>query len=108
MDLNFVEDRPFAIESPVDVVEGSSITFACTGWGAVSSPSAVAYRKKTTVTSTVFPTNSPSASGSVITLSPATGLVGGANYIIAVTFTLLGDVFVRKIELICSKDEAER
>lgn len=108
MNVTFLEDKTFAVESPVYVVEGESLTFSCTAWGAVSSPSAVAYRKKTTVTSTVFPTNSPSASGSVVTLSPATGFVGGANYIIAVTFTLSGDTFVRKIELVASKDEQER
>ena len=108
MNVTFTEERPFAVESPVYVVEGSTITFGCTFWGAVTSPAAAAYRKKTTVTSTVFPTNSPSASGSVVTLSPATGFVGGANYIIAVTGTVSGDVFVKKIEVICSKDEQER
>ena len=107
MNITFTQDRIFAVESPIKVVEGSTITFACTFWGTASSPSAVAYRKLKTVTTTVFPTNSPTASGAVVTLSPATGFVGGADYIIDVTATVASDVWVKKIKLICSKDEAD-
>ena len=108
MNITFTEKRPFAVESPIKTVEGASLTFACTYWGTVSTPSAAAYRNNATVTTTVFPTNSPSASGSVVTLSPATGLVGNARYIIAVTATVGGDVHVKKLELIVGKDEAEQ
>ena len=108
MNVTFTQDRDWAIESPVHVVEGSTITFACTYWGAVTSPSAVAYRNNTPVTTVVFPTNTPSSSGSVTTLSPATGFVGDAKYVVAVTGTVGGDVPVKKIEVVVGKDEGEQ
>jgi len=108
VNITFLEDEVWAVESPVDVVEGESVTFACTYWDTPSSPSAKAYRRNLTVTTTVFPTNSPTASGSVVTLSPATGLVGGGRYVIAVTATVDSDTRVRKIMLKCAKDEAEQ
>lgn len=108
MNVTFLQSKPWAAESPIAVVEGESITFTCTFWGDVSNVSAVAYRNNTEVTSTVFPAGSISTSDSNATLKPATGLVGGARYVIAITATVGGDTYVRKIELICSKDELEQ
>jgi hypothetical protein len=108
MNVNFAQDKDWARESPVNVVEGSTVTFACTYWGAVTSPTAAVYRNNATVTSTVMPSGSHTASGAVATLKPATGLVGGARYVIAVTGTVAGDIHVKKIELIVSKDEGEQ
>ena len=90
----------WVVESPVDAIEGESLTFTITYEGAttVSSPTAAAYRNKTTVTSTVFPTNTPTASGNVVTLSPATGLLHG-QYVIAVTATVDGNTEVRKVQV---------
>lgn len=108
MNITFTEKKTYAIESPIKVVEGASIVFACTYWGTVSTPTAVAYRNRATVTSTVFPTNSPSAAGAVVTLSAAAGFVGGARYEIAVAATVGGDKHIKKIELICGRDEDEQ
>ena len=108
MNVNFSEKKPYAIESPIKIIEGAQIIFTGTYWGAVSSPSAVAYRNKQVATPTVFPTNSPTASGSVVTLSVATGFIGGARYEIAVSATVAGDKHVKKIEVICGKDEDEQ
>ena len=107
MNLTFTQPKIYAVQSPVKIVEGSTITFACGYWGTASTPSAAAYRKGKTVTTTVFPTNTPSASGAVVTLSPATGFSGGADYIIVVTATVSGDVWKKKIKLIVAKDENE-
>lgn len=109
MNVTFTQDREWAVQSPIKLVEGSTVTIACTfSWGAVTSPNAAVYRNKATVTSTVMPSGSHTASGSVATLKPLTALVGGANYVIAVTGTVGGDVHVKKIEVIVSKDEQAR
>jgi hypothetical protein len=62
-----------------------------TPWG--SSPSSVAVvayleGPETVVTTTVFPVNSPSVSGDVITLSPLKSLVKGNTYRVEVLFTI--------------------
>lgn len=64
-------------------------TITTTNW--ISSPTssaAVAIDETTgeTVTTTVFPTNSPSESGDIITLSPLKLLTKGHTYRIEVTF----------------------
>lgn len=106
--ITFVNDEIWAVESPVEVVEGESVTYACTFWDTPSIPSAVAYRRNQTVTTTVFPTNFPTASGYIVTLSPATGLVGGGRYVIVVSATVSGDVRKKQIMLICKKDATEQ
>ena len=108
MNVNFQLNEVFAVESPIRVVEGATVTFTCTYWGAVTSPSAKVYRNGTEVTSTVMPSGSTSVSGSVATLKPLTALVGGARYVVAVTGTVGGDIFVKKVEVICGRDEDEQ
>lgn len=108
MNINFALDRPFALESPIDVVEGSSVTFRCTFWDDVTSVTAKAYRNGTEVTSTVFPAGSITLAGAVATLKPFTAFIGGSRYVIAVTGTVQSDVMVRKIEVRTSKDESEQ
>lgn len=107
MNVNFMIDKPYALETPIPVVEGESLTFACTYWAAPTSVSAKAYRNGQDVSATVFPSGSITISGNTATLKPATGFIGGGRYVIAVTGTVEGDVLVRKILLIVSKDEAE-
>ena len=62
-----------------------------TNWGSSPSSTAVkAYDENNAdddVTSTVFPTNSPSESGDVITLSPLKSMTIGHSYRIEVKFT---------------------
>lgn len=108
MNVTFTEERECAIESPIKLVEGSTVTLACKFWGSVTSPNAAVYRKKAPYTSTCMPSGSHSASGSVATLKPLTALVGSVSYIVAVTGTVSGDIYVKKIEVIVSKDEQER
>ena len=108
MNVNFIQDQVFAIESPLHAVEGSTLTLTCTYWGAVTSPTAAVYRNGTAVTSTVMPSGSHTASGSVATLKPLTALVGGAKYVIAVTGTVSGDVWIKKIEMTVGRDEDEQ
>ena len=109
--INFTEESPFAVEgsfnNPLRIIEGSTITFSCNYWGTASTPSTTAYRKRQVVTTTVFPTNTPTASGSVVTLSPATGFVGGARYVINVIATVASNIWVKKIEIVCGRDEDE-
>jgi hypothetical protein len=83
-------------------------TLTTTPWG--SSPGSVSvkvYDITTTtsvdVTSTVMPTNSPSANGDVITLSPLKLLTAGQVYRVEVKFTCGGNTF----EAFC-KVEAEQ
>jgi hypothetical protein len=45
------------------------------------------------VTSTVMPTNSPSVTGNVITLSELKNLVAGLEYRVEVKFTISGSVY---------------
>ena len=106
--LNATEKAAFVLESPLTVVEGESITYSVTYLGITtcSSPTALVYRNGSNdVTSTVMPSGSHSAAGNVVTLKPATGMVGNANYVIAVTCTADGNTRVKKIKLIVQKDE---
>ena len=97
------------MESPLAMVEGESITYTVTYLGAasVSSPTTKAYKDGTDVTTTVFPTNAPSASGNVVTLSPVTGLVGGQTYIVALTATVDARTEIRKLKILAVSDEGE-
>ena len=106
--ITFTEVQPFAKESPIKVVEGSTVTLACMFWGTVTSPGAAVYRNRQTVTSTVMPSGSHIASGKVATLKPLTAMTGGARYIVAVTGTVSSDVWVKKVEVIVGRDEDEQ
>lgn len=93
-----------------EVVEGESITFSITysGATAVSSVSAKVYRRTTDVTSSVMPSGSTSASGNVATLKPVTAMVGGNDYVVAVTATVDGNTRIKKFTIKCQKDEAKQ
>ena len=109
--ITFTEEDAWAVEgapsNPLRLIEGSTVTLACEFWGAVTSPSAAVYRNRQNVTSTVMPSGSHSASGAVATLKPLTALLGGSRYVIAVTGTVSGDVWVKKIECVVGRDEDE-
>jgi hypothetical protein len=69
-----------------------------TGWG--SSPTSISCKvfditagTRNDVTATVMPTNSPTAAGDVITLSPLKLLTAGNKYRVEVKFTCSGNVF---------------
>lgn len=108
MNITFQDEKVWAVESPIRLVEGETVTFACSFWGDVTSVSCVVYRNNTNVTSTVMPSGSVSTSGKIATLKPATALVGGARYVFAVTGTVSGNVRIRKFQAIVQKDEKEQ
>jgi len=67
-----------------------------TNWvSSPTSPVVVAYDEadNSVVTSTVFPTNSPSVSGDVISLSLLKSLTNGHNYRIEVKFTVGSNIY---------------
>jgi len=106
--VTFLEDQNWAIESPIKVVEGESITIACTFWTTVTgTPTCAVYRNRssTAVTSTVMPAGSVSVNVSVVTLKPATAMVGGSRYTFAVTATVSGNTRIKKFMAIVQKDE---
>lgn len=107
--LTAMRRDPWVLESPYYATAGESLPFTFTYEGAssVTDPVAAAYKDETTVTSTVFPTNSPSVSANVVTLSTATGLVGGERYVIAVTAVVDGATLIRKLLLIVAGAGAE-
>lgn len=70
----------------------------------MSSATAVAYRNKILVTSTVFPSGSVTVSQNVFTLKPMTALTGRATYTVVVTVTYAsGQLGVYKFDVICQK-----
>lgn len=90
----FEQNKPMA-RQVIDLIAGQTEVVICNYlFGNPTSPSAAAFRNSNgvgfgrTVTSTVFPVNSPSASGSQVTLSPMTGLLGPAEYIVEVSATV--------------------
>jgi hypothetical protein len=84
--------RP-CVQSPVYQGEDESIIYTVTTTNWVSSPASSAVVVKdvsnsySDVTSTVMPTNTPSESGDVITLSALTALTAGSRYRVEVQWT---------------------
>lgn len=68
-----------------------------------TSPSATAYDETTNedVTTTVFPTNSPSANGDVISLSLLKSLKAGHRYRIEVKFTVSSNIYETRFWVEC-------
>ena len=90
-------------ESPVEqgADESWAYTITTTPWGSTPTSISCAVYDITDgaapitandVTSTVMPTNSPSASGDVITLSPLKSLTAGHTYRVEVKFTISGNI----------------
>ena len=82
---------------PQSASEEVAYSITTTPWG--TGPTAVAVtafqvgKPDVNVTSTVFPTNSPSVNGDIITLSLLKNLVKGNSYRIEVKFTCGSNVF---------------
>jgi hypothetical protein len=107
--LTAMKSDPYLLESPYPTVAGESIPLTVTYDQAtsVSSPVVTAYKNRADVTSTLFPTNSPTASGNVVTLSALTGMVGGNTYVIALSATVDGATIIRKLVVMCSLASSE-
>ena len=74
-----------------------------TNWGtSPSSPVVAVYIGATDVTSTVMPTNTPTAAADVITLSPLKSLSNGYIYRVEVTFTSGSNVFECHFNVSCT------
>ena len=82
-------------------------TITTTNWASTpTSISAVAYDETDDdedVTTTVFPTNSPSKSGDVITLSPLKTLTVNHVYRIEVKFTAGGSIWECYFKVMCTR-----
>jgi len=76
----------FLLESPIYQGAGATVTYSIQfPWATTcATPTIAAYKGGTTVTTTVFPSGSASASGNTITLAPLTALTGGEAYIISI------------------------
>lgn len=97
-------------QSPVHATEGETRRFTITHLdaAAVATPTVAAYANKRVVTSTVFPTNSPSASANTITLSNMTGMVGGNRYVVVVSAVVDSvDTVIAKFQVICQRARQE-
>ena len=91
-----------ANESPYPQGANESVyyTVTTTPWGGTpTSPSVTIYDvtgdayTQITDLSTIMPTNSPTVSGDIITLSPLKALTAGNRYRVNVRFTSGGDIF---------------
>lgn len=106
MNITFIQDRNWAVESPVELVEGSSLTFNCEFWGVPSSVSEKAYMNGQDKSATIL-SGAGSTTGTRYTTRTLSSLKGPNRYVVAVTATVDGDTVVRKFECIVAKDEAE-
>jgi len=91
--------HPLAIQQGIQTQsprESIAYTVTTTNWASSpTSPVVTAYTEDPweDVTSTVYPTNSPSVSGDVITLSVLTALTLGMTYRIYVQFTVTTNTY---------------
>ena len=101
-------NEPEILGSPLWMLPGETLTLTITveGTNAPSSPSAVVYKGRTDVTSTVMPSGTASASGQVITLKPLTATVAGSDYSVIVTATVGGNTEQRKLLVQVVDDKA--
>jgi len=86
--------------------EKQAYQITTTNWASdPTSTSVTAYIDSTNVdvTSTVFPTNSPSETGDVISLSLLQGLTRGTLYRIEVQFTVGSSVYECYFKVMCSR-----
>ena len=101
MILNVNERDAYFQEFSITLVAGVSTTIAVNYWGTPSSVSATVYKVtsagESDVTATVMPAGSVTISGYTATLKPLTALVGGYQYVLALTGTVGGDVSVKKL-----------
>jgi len=99
---------PAILGSPIWQYSGENLTYTLTveGSNAPSSPSAVVYKGRTDVTSTVMPAGSASVSGQVISLKPLTALVANSDYSVIVTATINSNTEQRKFIVQCVDDKA--
>lgn len=109
--LSVKATEPWCEQSPIYATEGEKryITVSFLDATDVATPSVKVYANRREVTSVVLPTNSPTASGNVVTLSPIFNMVGGNRYVVAVTATAdSADIRIAKFEIICQRAKMEQ
>ena len=109
LEMNVMRNDTHVNESPRYTVAGESIAMVWVFEGATtcSTPVVAAYKDGTAVTSTLFPTNTPSASGNTVTFSAMTGMVGGDRYVVTLTVVVDGSTWVKKLVVVCAAAEDE-
>jgi hypothetical protein len=89
------------IESPINMIEGETITYSVTWQGAssLSSPTAKVYKDGTDITSTAMSSGSHSVSGNVQTLKPlvAGSTDGKKKYVVIIEVVVDGNTERRKL-----------
>lgn len=98
-------------QSPINATEGENRRFTVTFLDATTMtfPAVKVYANRREVTSVVSPTNSPSASGNIVTLSPILNMVGGNRYVVAVSSIKDGaDTRIAKFEIVCQRAKMEQ
>lgn len=99
------------IESPINMIEGETITYSLTWQGAssLSSPNAFVYKDGADITSTAMPSGAHAVSGNVQTLKPleAGATDGRKKYVLIVECAVDGNTERRKLIVNIAKASAE-
>lgn len=100
--LSAMQNTPYLFPSPYYVSAADEIPFTVTYEGAttVATPVVAAYKNRTDVTSTIFPTNTPTASGNEVTLSTAKAWTSGERYVIEIKATVDSTILVKVLVVI--------
>jgi hypothetical protein len=100
--LTAMQNSIYFLQSPYYCHASDKPVFTATYEGAttVSSPSVIAYKNRTVVTSNIFQTNSPTASGNEVVLSAAQAWTSGERYVIELTATVDGSILTKKLVVI--------
>ena len=102
------DDTIWMTESPFRTCEGEILSFSVTFSGAssVTSPAMAVYSKSTDKTTTLVPSNAPTASGNIVSLSPIQIPASpDKEYVLCVTAVVDGNTEIRKCLFICQKKE---
>lgn len=97
-----MQNTPYLYPNPYYVSAADELTFAVLFEGAtsVSSPSVKAYKNRTDVSSTIFPSGSPSASSNVVTLPTAKAWTSGERYVIELVATVDGMILTKALSVV--------
>ena len=99
------------IESPIDMIEGETLTYSLTWQGAssLSNPAVSVYKDGNDITSSAMPSGSHSVFGNVQTLKPLTAgsSDGGKKYVVVIQCSVDGNTERRKLIVNVAKASAE-
>ena len=108
MNIHMTYNAPFALESPLHIVEGEEFRLTCIWMPGtnITAASVKVYRNSTDVTSTCTSGSTTYSENTVVTPT-IKNLSGNSKYIVAVLFTS-GSKYIRKIQLNVQKDEKKQ